>query len=205
LELPQAQPGWKLLCPGTGARHNQRGHTITEMMIACGLFSLVILGILGAHFAGLRFYQLIQPKVQNAQYERQTVSRLIEEVRSANSLQVGTGTVSAFTVAGPTNVQTGNALRIYMQTNSPNYIYYFHDQATATVQRVASGTNAVIIANCVTNHAIFSMQDFAGNTLTNSQNNAVLSLLLQFKRDSAWKGISDAAQVRTKATRRNIL
>jgi hypothetical protein len=63
----------------------------------------------------------------------------------------------------------------------------------------------VIIANCVTNHAIFSMQDFAGNTLTNSQNNAVLSLLLQFKRDSAWKGISDAAQVRTKATRRNIL
>lgn len=175
------------------------------MIIAAGLFSLVILGILGCHFAGLRFYQLIQPKVQNAQYERQTVSILIEQVRSANSLQVGTGTVSSFTVAGPTNQQAGNAIRIYPSTNLAQYISYFHDAATHTVQKITSGTNTIVIANCVTNHSIFTMQDFAGNTLTNSQNNAVLSLLLQFERDSAWKGISDAAQIRTKITRRNIL
>ena len=49
------------------------------------------------------------------------------------------------------------------------------------------------------------MQDFAGNTLTNSQNNAVMSLLLQFYVASAWQGISDSVQVRTKVTRRNLL
>jgi hypothetical protein len=188
------------LCAG------RAGHTLTELMMSSGLFTLVILGVLGCHFAGLRFYQFIQPKIQNAQYERQTVSRIIEEVRSANSLQIGSGTATSFTPAGPTNLQTGNALKIYMATNSTQCIYYFHDLASATVQKIALlTTNVATIASAVTNHNIFSMQDFAGNVLTNNQNSAVMSILLQFDRNSAWNGISDAAQVRAKITRRNIL
>ena len=182
------------------------GFTLLEMMVAVGLFSLVIVGVLACHLAGLRLQQLIQPKLINAQYERQTLGRLVEEVRCANSLQVGTGSLSAFTAAGPTNVQAGNALRIYTSTNTSQYIYYFHDLATATVQRVPfRGTKAVIIASSVTNHTIFAMQDFAGNALTNSQNSAVLSVCLQLYVASAWQGIPDLAQVRTRVTRRNIL
>jgi len=49
------------------------------------------------------------------------------------------------------------------------------------------------------------MESFAGIALTNSQNSAVMSLLLQFYVASAWPGISDAVQVRAKITRRNIL
>jgi prepilin-type N-terminal cleavage/methylation domain-containing protein len=184
----------------------RQAFTLVEMMVATSLLSLVIMGILACHLAGLRFQQLIQPKLLNAQYERQTLGRLIEEARCANSLQVGTGSLSAFTAAGPTNVQAGNALRIYTSTNTSQYIYYFHDLATATVQRVPfQSTNVAIIASAVTNHTIFTMQDFAGNTLTNSQNNAVMSLLLQFYVASAWQGIADSAQVRTKVTRRNLL
>jgi pilin/secretion family protein with methylation motif len=184
----------------------RQAYTLVETMIASALLSLVILGILACHLAGLRFLQLIQPKLLNAQYERQTLGRLIEEVRSANSLQVGTGSQSTFSAAGPTNVQSGNALRIYPSTNTSQYIYYFHDLATATVQRVPlQGTHATIIAGAVTNDTIFTMQDFAGNALTNSQNNAVMSLLLQFYCTSAWTGHSESAQVRTKVTRRNIL
>jgi prepilin-type N-terminal cleavage/methylation domain-containing protein len=183
-----------------------QGYTLVEMMIASGLFSLVVLGILACHLTGLRMQQLIQPKLLNAQYERQTLGRLIEEVRCANSLQVGNGSLSSFTAAGLTNVQTGNALRIYPSTNTAQYIYYFHDLATATVQRVPfQSTNTTIIASAVTNHTIFTMQDFAGNALTNSQNNAVMSLLLQFYCTTAWQGIADAAQVRARVTRRNIL
>jgi Tfp pilus assembly protein PilW len=184
----------------------RQAYTLVEMMVACGLFSLVILGILACHLAGLRFQQLIQPKLLNAQYERQTLGLLIEEVRCANSLQVGSGSLSTFTAAGPTNVQAGNALRIYTSTNTSQYIYYFHDLATATVQRVRfQSTGAAIIASAVTNHTIFTMEDSAGNALTNSQNNAVMSLLLQFYVASAWQGIADSAQVRAKVTRRNLL
>ena len=74
-----------------GASPHRQAYTLVEMMVATGLFSLVILGVLACHLAGLRFQQLIQPKLLNAQYERQTIGRLIEEVRCANSLQVGTG------------------------------------------------------------------------------------------------------------------
>ncbi|MGO8928896.1 MAG: type II secretion system protein J [Limisphaerales bacterium] len=199
-----------LRCAGESDHHGgsprRQAYTLVEMMIASGLFSLVILGILACHLAGLRFQQLIQPKLLNAQYERQTIGRLIEEVRCANSLQVGTGSLSTFTAAGPTNVQAGNALRIYPSTNTSQYVYYFHDLATATVQRVPlQSASAVIIASAVTNDTIFTMEDFAGNALTNSQNNAVMSLLLQFYVASAWQGIADSAQVRTKVTRRNLL
>jgi hypothetical protein len=188
------------------ASRARQAYTLVEMMVACGLFSLVILGILACHLAGLRFQQLIQPKLLNAQYERQTIGRLIEEVRCANSLQVGTGSLSAFTAAGPTNVQAGNALRIYTTTNTSQYICYFHDLATATVRRIPlQGTTPTIIASAVTNDTIFTMQDFAGNACTNRQNNAVMSLLLQFNIASAWQGISESAQVRAKVTRRNLL
>jgi hypothetical protein len=78
--------------------------------------------------------------------------------------------------------------------------------ATATVQRIPlQGTTPTIIASAVTNDTIFKMEDFAGNACTNSQNNAVMNLLLQFNVASAWQGISDSAQVRAKVTRRNIL
>lgn len=183
-----------------------QAYTLVEMMIASSLFSLVMLGILACHLTGLRMQQIIQPKLLNAQYERQTLGRLIEEVRCANSLQVGTGSLSGFTAAGPTNVQAGNALLIYPSTNAAQYIYYFHDLATATVQRVPfQSTSVAIIASAVTNHTIFTMEDAAGNALTNSQNNAVMSILLQFYVALAEPGISDAAQVRTKVTRRNLL
>ncbi len=183
-----------------------KAFTLVEMMVASALFSLVILGVLACHLAGLRYLQLIQPKLLNAQYERQTVGRLIEEVRCANSLQVGTGSLSTFSAVGPTNVQSGNALRIYPSTNTAQYVYYFYDLATATVQRVpVQGTHATIIASSVTNYTIFTMQDFSCNALTNSQNNAVMSLLLQFYCASAWAGHSESAQVRAKVTRRNIL
>ncbi|MGH7973708.1 MAG: hypothetical protein ACREIC_33740, partial [Limisphaerales bacterium] len=68
-----------------------------------------------------------------------------------------------------------------------------------------SGGTPVIVASDVTNHTIFSMEDFAGNVLTNSQNNEVVGILLQILRKSAWNGISDVTTVHTKVTRRNIL
>jgi len=189
------------------AARRAAGHTLIEAMFATGLFGLMLIGVMAVYFSGIEFNQYIQPKILNSQYSRQTVARLIEEVRSANSLQVGTGGLTNFTQAGATNLQTGNALRIYMATNwTGPYILYFHDQATATVQRVpASSTTPAIIAAGVTNHVIFSFEDYAGNVLTNSQNNAVMSVLLQLKRTSSWKNITDAYQVRARATRRSIL
>lgn len=191
-------PGW-VECP-------ENGHTLTELVVSMSLFSLVVIGILACHLAGLRFNWFIEPKIENALYARQTLSRVIEEVRCASSIQVGSGTLSSFVPAAATNAQAGNALRVYPSTNTSQYIYYFHDPAGASLNRVPlGGTHSVSIADSVTNDNVFEMEDFSGTVLSNSQNNAVLSILLQMRRDLPIQGASDAYQIVSKITRRGIL
>jgi hypothetical protein len=184
----------------------QSGHTLTELIVSMAVSSLAILGIVACHLTGLRLNWFIQPKIENAEYARQTVTRVVEEVRSAMSVQVGSGTASTFVPAGATNLQAGNALRVYPSTNTAQFIYYFHDPASSTLNRVPLlGTSFVTIAGGVTNDAVFEMENFSGTVLTNQQNNAVLSILLQMQRALPIPGMFDAYQVVAKITRRSIL
>jgi hypothetical protein len=182
------------------------GHTLAELVASMAVFSLAILGIMACHMAGLRFNLFVLPKIQNAQYSRQTLSHLVEEVRSANSIQIGSGTFSTFATVGPTNSQTGNAIRIFPGTNTTQFIYYYRDSASLTLNKIPlRATNSVTVANTVTNSTVFSMQDFSGKVLTNSQNNAVLRVLLQMNRAQPITGTTDPYQIEAKITRRNIL
>jgi hypothetical protein len=181
------------------------GRTLVEVMIASSLLAMVVLAILSVHLAGLRFAGFVLPKIQNAEYSRQLVSRMIEEIRCANTVAVGTGTVSSFTAAAANRPQVGNAIRVYPSTNSSSCIYYFQDTNTWTVQRMdLNSTQPLVIADQVTNLLVFSMENFSGTTLTNPQNNCVLSMLLQMRRPTTARGVSDTLQVRSKITRRNI-
>jgi len=162
---------------------------------------------LSCHLAGLRFAGFVLPKIQNAEYSRQLVSRMIEEIRCANTVTIGTGTVSSFSAAAANKPQVGNAIRVYPSnpTNSSSFIYYFQDTNTWTVQRMdLNDAHALVIADQVTNRLVFSMENFSGTILTNPQNNCVLSMLLQMRRATTVPGVSDTLQVRSKITRRNI-
>jgi len=184
----------------------ERAFTFTETMVAMALFGLTVMAIIGCHLAGLEFNEFVRPKVENSKYARQTLSRIIEEVRCANSIQVGTGTLSSFSAVGATNAQSGNALRIYPTTNLTQFIYYFHDTASNTVVKIPLlSSNGITIATSVTNDYVFTMENFSGVALSNSQNNAVLSFVLQMRRPSSKAGMSDSYQVRSRITRRNIL
>lgn len=183
-----------------------RAFTMPEMMVAMAVFSLVIAAMLACNLAGLEFNEFVWPKVQNAQYARQTLSRVIEEVRCAASIQVGTGTKTIFTPVGINQRQVGNAMRIFPTTNATPYIYFYQDTNAQTLLMIpVSSSNAQTVATCVTNITVFSLEDFSGNVLSNNANNAVLSMLLQMLRPSNKAGMSDAYQVRAKTTRRNIL
>ena len=180
--------------------------TMPEMMVAMAIFSLVIAAVLACHLAGLEFNEFVRPKVQNAQYARQTVSKIIEQVRCAQSIQVGAGTTNSFTPVPANKPQVGNAVRIFTTTNAAPYIYYYQDSfASVLVMIPVSSSNGQTIATCVTNTAVFSLEDFSGNVLTNNANNAVFSMLVQMLRPSNKAGMSDAYQIRVKTTRRTIL
>src|SRR4051794_16992738 len=84
------------------------GYSLVELQISALLLVSIMLGVFYTHMAGLKLQGYVQPKVENAQYSRETVSRMIEEVRCANSTQVGVGTFSAFTVCAASKPQVGN-------------------------------------------------------------------------------------------------
>lgn len=196
--------GYKLPEPRAFDRY-RNGHTLTELVVSMSVFSLTIIGIIACHLAGLRFNWFIQPKIENAEYARETLTRVMEEVRSATSIQVGSGTSSTFAPAGATNVQSGNAMRVFSSTSTNQFIYYFYDSSSLSLNRVPlQGGPFVTIASGVTN-AVFDMEDFSGTVLTNSQNNAVLGILLQLQRALPVQGMFDAYQISSKITRRNIL
>jgi hypothetical protein len=191
---------------GMRPRFAEAGRTLTETMIASALLGLVVSAIAICNIAGLKFAEYVRPKVDNSRYARQTVARIIEQVRCANSIQVGTGTATAFSNAPPNRPQSGNALRVFPSTNMSQCIYFYLDTNSQNVLEVDLGaSNAFMIATCVTNTTIFAMENFSGTTLTNPANNAVLSIQLQMRRDSNAQNIGDSYQVRSRITRRNIL
>ena len=180
--------------------------TLVEVMTTLALLGLVISSVFMCQYYGLQLYGFVRPKLDNAAYARDSLSRLIEEVRCAQYLEVGQGTAGTFTAAGVTNALRGNAIRIRPASNTNQFVYYYRDASANKLMKMALGSTVPVTqVQNVTNTVLFTLEDFAGNVLTNVQNNMTMGLFLQMRQDSARKNVGDSYQVRTKATRRAIL
>ena len=181
------------------------GYTLPEVLITMAVIPMIIGAVFMCQYYGLQLHNFVRPKLDNAAYARNALSHLIEEVRCARYLEVGQGTLNTFVASGGTNAQTGNALRIRLAANTNLFIYYFRDASDETLKKVSLGaSNAVTIAQAVTNATVFTIENFSGTVLTNKQNNATVGLLLQMRQASARQNVADSYQVRTKITRRAI-
>jgi hypothetical protein len=117
---------------------------------------------------------------------RHSMGMLHQDVRTASTIYVGTGSLAGFTNAGATNIQAGNALEIYASTNTNSWVLYFYDSAKNTLFRTnwdgaSLGSFDMVSANPITNdNYIFTMQDYLGNTLSNSTPYPVVAVYLSF-------------------------
>jgi len=187
------------------------GFTLIEVTIALGVFSLVITGVVYAHLLGLRMYNINATKVSASAGARAALNHAREEIRSAKMLYVGTGDDRTFTRLPANTARQGNALQIYPTTDTNSFVRYYTDTQGQKLKRVAGpGGQAVTIALRVTNSLAFSVEDFAGNTLTNDQNSRVIKMSLDFYQ---WEfpiaragagAFYDAYQLQTRVTRRTI-
>src|SRR5438270_3212761 len=153
----------------------QRGFTLTEMMIALALLSLVVMGGIYSHLLGLRMSTIIQSKLQSTAYARSALNNTRDEIRSCQTVAVGTGSRTAFTTFATNAPRAGNAVQIYPTTDTNVFIRYYLDPRDQTLRRITSGSSiGVIVANFVTNQVAFTAEDFTGRTLTNDQVNFVV-------------------------------
>ncbi len=160
----------------------RRAFTLLEIMVVMTTSLLLIGAVLGSHIYGLRMSARIQVKLSASDDARETLSKLLQDIRSARSLRIGSGSWSSFTdVAANTN-QVGNALQIYPTVDTNSWIRYYYDPSDNTLKRSVNGGSATLVtANSVTNdYIIFTEQDFAGRTLTNRTPIGVIEVNLSF-------------------------
>jgi hypothetical protein len=195
----------------TARSHRLRAFTITEMMIAGGLFSLVVIGTILSHVTGLKLCTITQTKLRATHSARAAVNRTREDIRSATLIEVGNLAGTNFNYVSSTNLRVGNAIQIHPTSDTNIWIRYYVDAADQKLKRVANNPASFeTIANYITNKFPFAAEDYAGNVLTNDQNNRVIRMTLelyQWEFASLNRGASnsyDYYRVQTRVARRAL-
>ena len=195
-------PGFPIV-PTRLRRHH--AFTLVDLMVAMGLFMLVIMAVIYSHIFGLKMYGIVHAKLSATQDARRTISQMSEEVRTAGVVYVGNGNETTFEKIPIHTLQQGNALRIYPDADDTNtFVQYYHDAATEELRRFSSDDEASVVARSVTNTMVFASENFSGNVLTNYFNNRVIAMKLQFSQTIGGSSLGDHYQLRTKITRRAL-
>ena len=202
----QSNPGQVASSRGAG----RGAFTLPEMMVVIAIFSFLVGALVATQIFGMRMQRMAETKLSATATARKALNQMRNEIRSGKVLYVGSGSSNSF--AAITNgQQIGNALQIRSTQNPTPYIRYYLDTNSNTLNRVTdTSTQALAIANFITNRLIFHAEDFQGNVLTNDQNNRVISVTLEFYR---WEypiaivgqgGMYDYYRLQTRITRRTI-
>lgn len=163
-------------------RRAQRAFTLPETMVTATVSMIVLAGLITTYVFGLRLFEFTKPKLGASDNARDALGKVIIELRSANSILVGTGTGSGFTRAASGSPLQGNAVKVYATTNTNSYAVYYLDTDQKLKRRSTSSGTIDVIANCLSNQnsLVFTTENFAGNVLTNDTLNSVIGMSLQF-------------------------
>jgi hypothetical protein len=168
------------------SRARRRGFTVAELMIASATLVLVFGAMIAVNLWGLSMTQRSEIWLLTGDDARKTMGMLHEDVRTAYSIYVGSGSLAGFTNAGASNIQAGNAMLVYASTNTNKWTLYYFDSPSSTLYRTnwdgtAIGDFRMVTANPVTNdNYIFTMQDYLGNVLSNATPYPVIAVYLSF-------------------------
>ena len=210
--------------------------TLAEMLIAMGIFSMVIAAMVATQLFGMRVYTLAATKLSATAGSRKALNQIRDQIRQSKILNVGNcnSTPGSFTNLGLSANQVGNALMVNPTTNPVTYTLFYLDTTATTNCNlkqfvVASNaantgfiTNTYTLAGYITNQDIFTAQDWAGNTLTNENQNdngleqipnrLVILVKMQFYQweypiayvgtNTGYGNMYDYYQLRTKITKR---
>jgi len=165
-----------------------RGLTLIEMMITMAIFGFAIAALMSAFLFGMRADQLAQSKLGASDESRRTFERVARDIRSANSHSVGnydTGAGTFTPITNGTNLLSGNALRIFLLSDTSTNITYYFDtngpSGTWTLKRRHTGdAGPIVIATNLQNSCTFSIENYYGIVQTGVDNKDVVHFMLDF-------------------------
>lgn len=188
-----------------------RGFTLAEIQISMAIIMLVIGGVISSHVFGLKLNEATRAKLSASDAARNALNRLVGDVRSAKTIQIGSGTYSSFNPVSDGSSQRGSALRIYPSTNTNSFVVYYLDSSDSKLKKASTtATTPITVADYLTNTVIFTSENHLGTVLTDNQNNRVIGVNMQFYQirypitTIGNGGYFDYYQVQTKITRRAL-
>jgi len=190
--------------------------TLPEIMVAMTIFALVVSGTLVGFITGLKYFQITRPKLTASEDARKTLDYLVNDVRTANKVLVGTIDIpsSKFTPVTNGQLQLSTALEIWPNTNAVAVIHYYWDSSTGELKRMNNFDTAQTLLNWVRNkgptNAIidnatfsFTKEDFQGNILRADADRYIIGVQMQFTQlESGVDNLYDYYQLNTKISRR---
>jgi prepilin-type N-terminal cleavage/methylation domain-containing protein len=195
-------------------RRGCQAYTLTEVMVTMAIVLLVMAAILSCHVFGMRLFEITKAKLGASDDARAAIGAMVLEIRAAKLVRIGSGDLATFNEAAVHTPQAGSAIQVYASTNTSTFVRYFWDASDQKLKRATNNApDARVVASSVSNQMnqpVFTAEDFAGNVLTNSQNNRVIGLTLQFHQLQYPAVVIgpghfyDFYQLRTKITRRTL-
>lgn len=181
------------------------GFTLPEVLVAMTVFMLLIGGVVSAHLFGLSMFRITETKLNATDDARKVIGRMADEIRTCRSAYIGDVKNGEFLELFDGEKQVGSGLLIYPTTNLANYVIYFVNPTDKTFRRTTSEPDsATVVAESVTNAVVFRAQDHLGNVLTNSQNNRVINVNLEFYQPPRHLQRADYYKLETAVTRRAL-
>lgn len=179
----QKKPAGKLCAPGKQAL------TLVETMIATGIFGLVMFAAVYTQLFILKYDELSNSKLGASDNSRLAFDTLTSEIRSAKIWHVGNGTLTAFTQIPNGTNQQGNALQLFLSTDTNQYIVYYFDTNSDSLRRRHSGVSGYTtiaqnltnyLAPLQTNGMYFRGENYRGQPVTDLSFAYVIHVIMGF-------------------------
>ena len=162
-------------------RQRAAGMTLTETLVASGVFGLVLVGMLYAQIVGLKYDQLVASKLGASESSRRGFDLLTSDIRAAKMWSVGNGNGGAYTPCGNATNQQGNAIQLHFSNDTNSYVRYFFDTARYRLCRaVSSNSTYKIIAENLTNNMYFRAERYDGSLAQDLQYKYVILTTMEF-------------------------
>jgi len=177
----------KTFSESASRRRGESAVTLVEMMITSTVFVMLMTGIIYTYIFALNLHENDRMKLSACDDARRALIPLVDQIRSANKVKIGSGSATNFVECIATNTQSGNAIQIFPTNNTTTWVQYYYDTATnsKTFNKLLyvsyTNSSAIAIAENLTNtFPVFSAEDSYGNPLKSNTNNVTIGVRLQF-------------------------
>lgn len=178
--------------------------TLPEIMVAMTIFSFVLMGVIFANIYGLSMFRITESSLTATASARKVVGNMTDEIRTCHDALVGNVKNGVFVALLNGEKQLGSGLLIQPTVNNSNYIVYFVNPSDQTFRRATSQPDsAMIIAESITNTAVFSVKNHSGQVQTNKlSSNRVIHFNLEFFQPREYKQVAEYYKIESSIARR---